>query len=575
MTMPSGDPPPYAIHIVYFLDRLISFHASQLEAKKKAAGDSTTGMTPPPNDDYVEQAVAGDLEELSGWRGVWPVDLLARYHVLLPTPMTKDVTFGYDADALLQLYLREVVMMHGDLLYLADIMLLGLSVKAEDVRAILDGCRGRCRVLANARQHPMAYSLSRRCFRGFFDPSWRHIVSNAHGSGNLTQDLLSHMALALDQYPWEKIVVGTPILASLDDKLNVDMEAGVVVVKVPQLSCHLQPRQDIVHVNNFAHVPLRYAEPLAFADSHRTKLAVLTLTRNPQVVQDMHGTMFFRHFLTSLKAALRPGDYQRYQIVVYVGYDYGDGLFDGAGQSEGDILDEITTHYFAVDQVQFKLVALPRYRRLTLLWNIVGLQAVRDGCRYLLQWNDDSLLLYRGRPVAEAVGDGGEHPGSSILDEFVRRLQANDDYGFVGPADQIWRCRLLTQGMVSYRHVDLFGFLFPPRIKDWFSDNWLTDVYAAFNLTQCLGDYTMQNNAVPTVNAQLTTKNLTVVSAVEPRYEACKDRSLWPEELAWTRQLLYRHLLSINAPSLPSSGEDSSEVRGEEVGRMVGSSINS
>jgi hypothetical protein len=40
---------------------------------------------------------------------------------------------------------------------------------------------------------------------------------------------------------------------------------------------------------------------------------------------------------------------------------------------------------------------------------------------------------------------------------------------------------ILTQTFVSRKHMDIFGFYFPEEIKNWFCDDWITNVYISKN----------------------------------------------------------------------------------------------
>ena len=35
-----------------------------------------------------------------------------------------------------------------------------------------------------------------------------------------------------------------------------------------------------------------------------------------------------------------------------------------------------------------------------------------------------------------------------------------------------------TQSFVSRKHMEIFGFYFPPEIKNWYCDDWMTNVYS-------------------------------------------------------------------------------------------------
>lgn len=84
---------------------------------------------------------------------------------------------------------------------------------------------------------------------------------------------------------------------------------------------------------------------------------------------------------------------------------------------------------------------------------------------------------------------------------FVDKLREMDDFGVAGPTDPMWGGRLLTQAFVSRTHYTIFGRFYPLDIRvgmhlfcrprntfihahlaqDWYSDNWMTEVYGDAN----------------------------------------------------------------------------------------------
>jgi hypothetical protein len=116
-------------------------------------------------------------------------------------------------------------------------------------------------------------------------------------------------------------------------------------------------------------------------------------------------------------------------------------------------------------RVYFVFVRFPFSKGwVTYLWNGLFVMSMRRGCHYFYQVNDDLRLNEPGWTTA-----------------FVDKLTANNQMGVVGPYDHLQRGRILTQTFVSRKHYFIFGRLFPIDIKDWFSDDWLTEVYRPTN----------------------------------------------------------------------------------------------
>ena len=37
--------------------------------------------------------------------------------------------------------------------------------------------------------------------------------------------------------------------------------------------------------------------------------------------------------------------------------------------------------------------------------------------------------------------------------------------------------RIFTQSFVHRTHLEIFGFLYPPVFRNWYSDDWISEVY--------------------------------------------------------------------------------------------------
>lgn len=184
---------------------------------------------------------------------------------------------------------------------------------------------------------------------------------------------------------------------------------------------------------------------------------------------------FFRSMLNSISA----DEWLHYQYAIYVGYDEDDPVLD---RRRSDLLKEIDKMRGEAHRrnVLFKFHRLPAARCVTLFWNLLFLDAIADGNDYFYQVNDDVTLLDTG-----------------WTSKFVTKLQGSDGFGVTGPNDQLWSCRLLTQSFVSRRHWEIFGWYFPIVIKDWYSDNWISEVYGPDH-TYCIRDAAIRNGATST-----------------------------------------------------------------------------
>jgi len=92
-------------------------------------------------------------------------------------------------------------------------------------------------------------------------------------------------------------------------------------------------------------------------------------------------------------------------------------------------------------------------------WNMLFKKAYNDNCDYFIQSGDDIVFW-----------------DSNWLELCIHHLKLNNGYGAVAPVD-LGNPSIMTQSVVSRRHMDIFGYYYPPELKSWFCDNWITDVY--------------------------------------------------------------------------------------------------
>ena len=75
------------------------------------------------------------------------------------------------------------------------------------------------------------------------------------------------------------------------------------------------------------------------------------------------------------------------------------------------------------------------------------------------------LKLYNNEGVTGPIDIGRKH--------FLHSVTNNKNI--------IEKHTILTQSFVSRNHMESFGFYFPEEIKNWFCDNWITNIYKKQN----------------------------------------------------------------------------------------------
>jgi hypothetical protein len=105
------------------------------------------------------------------------------------------------------------------------------------------------------------------------------------------------------------------------------------------------------------------------------------------------------------------------------------------------------------------------------MWNRACKKAYEEKCDYFFQCGDDIIFLDKG-----------------WANKSISQLQKNNNIGLTGPSDKLrWesnKCSriggkrfIMTQSFVSREHYNIFKFYFPEEIKNWYCDNFITNLY--------------------------------------------------------------------------------------------------
>lgn len=185
---------------------------------------------------------------------------------------------------------------------------------------------------------------------------------------------------------------------------------------------------------------------------------LIPVTSRRRSYRTVHDTDFLRVLLPSfLATATWTGEF-RYRI--YLGYDRGDPFFDSAATLEA--LDREFRALVGGRPVGLKMLGCDGTAHAPVwVWNALIEKAYSDGADYFYQIGDDVEIETPG--WAPAFAQALEHSS-------VRGL------GVTGPLDTN-NPRHMTHACVSRVHWEIFEALYPKVFKNWWSDNWLMEVY--------------------------------------------------------------------------------------------------
>jgi len=147
-------------------------------------------------------------------------------------------------------------------------------------------------------------------------------------------------------------------------------------------------------------------------------------------------------------------------------YDEGDSLFDNQ-----DIQDEINKFISIMTNCSVKWLrtdGIPK-GAVSEMWNLCFEYGYKNNYDFFLQCGDDVDFI----PCVNGKWENA----------FIRFLESTDYQGVCGFADlgrlhKDRQDRLITQSFVHRTHYDIFKYYYPKEIKNWYVDNWITEVYA-------------------------------------------------------------------------------------------------
>ena len=97
--------------------------------------------------------------------------------------------------------------------------------------------------------------------------------------------------------------------------------------------------------------------------------------------------------------------------------------------------------------------------------NDAMMAAYMSGMDYYYRVNDDTVMISPG-----------------WVKRFTHYYESKmGAVGIMGPTHAGDKAEILTYDFANRKHIEIFGFYYPRLFRDWFADNWITDVYKMWN----------------------------------------------------------------------------------------------
>ena len=199
---------------------------------------------------------------------------------------------------------------------------------------------------------------------------------------------------------------------------------------------------------------------------------------------------------TYLDAVLFPSisDLTKYNnITVYIGYDHDDKLYSKI---------PLPIRYKDLNLVWVSVKDCKA--KPTHIWNRLAEIAIKDGFEYLQIGGDD--IRYDAR--------------SDWLSKFIKLLRKNNNIGYSAGFSNNYD--IPTQFLFHKKHYELFGWIFPPQIHNWYCDNFIYGLYK--NKESWVKEYNHYN------------------VGGEPRYQPNNDKDLCNELVKRYKKKLYKNI---------------------------------
>lgn len=185
----------------------------------------------------------------------------------------------------------------------------------------------------------------------------------------------------------------------------------------------------------------------------KTVAILIPMTSREMRLKVLSVTPLTRIVMSSLAATLIK-DREKYNIIVYGGYDNDDKFWQGIASKFSGKAN--------VDGFHLKFIGCA-CNSMVCNTNCIANRAYTDGAEYLYRINDDS-----------------ECKGQDWITTFVDQLESFNppNVGVVGPICRQGNTKILTHDFTHKSHLEVFNHeYYPSQLSNWFCDDWITNVY--------------------------------------------------------------------------------------------------
>lgn len=228
-----------------------------------------------------------------------------------------------------------------------------------------------------------------------------------------------------------------------------------------------------IHQHNIHNAPIGPACPARSSSEPEPVIAVfiVSTSRNVNPLPDsLEHWLLFTDLFPSFTRSVDCG----FRYIIYFGYDAEDRLYDRPDtQAELErLFDKTVRQPLANRRITVKLRSIrvvfpdpnfagPVHANIMLAKKALAEPDPADQFTFAYRINDDTVFSDAGWAAA-----------------FTKQLlEWGSPYGAVGPRCDSGNTGILTHDMVHRQHFDIFDAYYPTEFKNWYNDDWVTQVY--------------------------------------------------------------------------------------------------
>ena len=196
---------------------------------------------------------------------------------------------------------------------------------------------------------------------------------------------------------------------------------------------------------------------IEYNSTTRASVAILIPSHSTSTWSNLDHTALKTRLIPSLIRTITLEERTKFQFRLYLAFDHDDAFWMRHTPDNATLSNALQLPSWIDLHAEFYTV--PEHR---IPFNEVANDAYRHGVDFFCRVNDDTVFTTSGWVTLA-----------------IRALESFDPplIGVVGPTFKEGNTAILTHDFVSRKHIDIFGVYYSTEFDNWWTDDWITDVY--------------------------------------------------------------------------------------------------